>query len=254
MNDACAASSPSARRMTEIAWIRLSSVTATSRHAAAMSSSFSTTRCAVVHQVGQRIECPWRQLRAGARRAHSFRARVQRESPNRSRGDACAAPGASMNRDFPAFSGLSSGLSAQSTPTILLGKRVPSRVLGRSAPLEVRYACDGVRVGIPVHLRFCLRADADPHDSRSLRAACAAAGGRRRPDGRQGGVGRGGRADARRARRRPASRPHSCRHTAASTVSSIAARAPPAPPTASASPSPCRRTGTAVSCFRAAVA
>ena len=45
MNDACAASSPSARRMTETAWIRLSSVTATSRHAAAMSSSFSTTRC-----------------------------------------------------------------------------------------------------------------------------------------------------------------------------------------------------------------
>ena len=49
-------------------------------------------------------------------------------------------------------------------------------------------------------------------------------------------------------------RPHSCRHTAASTASSIAARAPPGPPTASASPSRCRRTGTAVSCFKAAAA
>ena len=44
MNDACAGLSPSARRSTEMAWIRLSSVTATSCQAAAMISSRSTAR------------------------------------------------------------------------------------------------------------------------------------------------------------------------------------------------------------------
>ena len=106
-----------------------------------------------------------------------------------------------MIRVFPALSELSSGLSAQSTLQPWLGTSAQSieiRPLAGGGP----DACDGVRVGNPVHRRFCLRADADPHDSRSLRTACSAAGGRCRPDGRQGGVGRGGRADARRARRR----------------------------------------------------